>query len=86
MEAFPENYSKDYKDPITNNITTTLRDTLTHLPQLYGSVSEDNIEAKDAESKSRVFDVAQPLLSLHQEANDLQALALAGYLTFSSKK
>ena len=52
----------------------------------YGAISDEELDEKEANLKTRIFDITQPMVHLYQAVEDLQELALASNSPFSEQQ
>ena len=75
--APPAMFLDGFQDTHSNCITALLIDILTHLFLIYGAIPEEELDQREQNPKSRVFDLTQPLLHLYNAVEDIQDLATA---------
>ena len=84
--ALPSVYLKQHYNTHSKKITTPLVDILTDLFATYGVLSDEELQDKETQLRSRVFDIKQPLLGLYEAVNDLQELATASGMPYSDRQ
>ena len=82
-QAVPEMYLKPYRNEHSNAITTPIPDIFNDLMAIYGVVPEDDLVAAESALRARVFDIAQPLVIIYNEMDDLQQLATAAGVPYT---
>ena len=82
-QAVPEMFLKPYRNQYSNGITTPIPDIFDDLMAIYGVVPEEELVQAESALRARVFDIAQPLVIIYNEMDDLQQLATAAGLEYT---
>ena len=75
--AVPAIFLKPFRSRNSNAITQDIPTILTTLFNDHGQVPEEELLTEENNLRAKVFDIAQPIIVLYNEVEDLQELALA---------
>ena len=85
-DALPPHYLKCYRNNFSNKITTSIRDILTDLFRTYGALDEGQLADNEAQLRSRVFDIQQPLVEMYNVVEELQEIATASSSPYTDRQ
>ena len=85
-DALPPHYLKCYRNNYSNKINTPIRDILADLFRTYGALDEGQLADKEAQLRSRIFDIQQPLVEMYNVVEDLQKIATASSSPYTDRQ
>ena len=85
-QELPELYLRSFRNEHTNTITTDIPTLLEHLFTTYGAIEPEELQEKVDTLRQKVFEIAEPLIIMYNEVNELQDLATASGNPFTPKQ
>ena len=71
-EALPNIYLMTYRNRDSEFVDKSIKDTLEELFKTYGAIPEEEIEGKERDLESRIFDIIEPIVNLFNTNEELQ--------------
>ena len=81
----PEFYLRGFRNIHTNTITTDIATLLDHLFTTYGSIDPEELQENFDTLRHSVFNIAQLLIIMYNDVNELQDFATASGNPFTPK-
>ena len=85
-QALAEFYLLGFRNIHTNTIITDILTLLEHLFTTYGSIATEELQEKVDTLRHKVIDIAQPLIIMYNDVNELKDLATTSGNPFTPKQ